>query len=147
MTTKVATMVPPQGQAATSSLKVKVTSARAKTNLNLSLPAELVNDGVIVTGTKHKICILQEYERESGLDNPNLNFTIKMGKQFHTWINDTPARMSPSVRKYYWVQELTIYNVITTVIKEYWDNFDFTDLINLSKINGDFSIMIPNTVR
>ena len=55
--------------------------------------------------------------------------------------------MSPSVRKYYWVQELTLYNVITMVIKEYWDSFDSTDVIFFSRINGDFSTMIPNTIR
>ena len=71
MTTKVASMVPPRGQAAASSLKVKVASALAKTNLNLSLPAELVDDDVIITGTKHKILILQEYKTEFGGDNPD----------------------------------------------------------------------------
>ena len=44
MTTKVATMVPQQGKAPASSLKVKVASALAKTDKNLYLPAELVND-------------------------------------------------------------------------------------------------------
>ena len=58
MTTKVATMVPQQGQAAASSLRVKVALALAKTNTNLSIPAELVNDNVIVTETKHKAIIL-----------------------------------------------------------------------------------------
>jgi hypothetical protein len=148
MTTKVATMVPQQGQAAASSLKFKVSSALAKTDINPSLPAELDNDcDVIVTGTKHNILILQEYKREFGSDNPDSIVTRKKGKKSHNWINNTPACMSPSVKKYYWVQELTLYNIITTVIKEYWDSFDFTDLNNLSMVNGDFSIMIPNTIR
>ena len=68
MTTKVATMVPQRGQAAASSLKVKAALALAKTDINLSLPAELVNDDVIVTGKIHKILILHEYKREFGFD-------------------------------------------------------------------------------
>ena len=55
--------------------------------------------------------------------------------------------MSPSINKYYWVQELLLYNVITTVIKEYQASFNSTDLRNLSRINHDFSKMIPNTIR
>ena len=62
MTTKLAMMVPPRGQAAASYLKVKVALALAKSDLNLSLPEELVDDDVIVTGMKHKILILQEYK-------------------------------------------------------------------------------------
>jgi len=77
MTTKVATIVPQQGQAAASLLKVKVASALAKTNINLSLLAELVYDDVIVTGTKHKILILHEYEREFGSNNPDSIVTRK----------------------------------------------------------------------
>ena len=55
--------------------------------------------------------------------------------------------MRPSIKKYYRVEELTIYNVITTVIKEFRDSFDSADLINLSCINKDFLIMIKNTIR
>ena len=84
MTTKVATMIPHQGQAAASSLKVKVTSALAKTELNLSLPAKLVDDGVIVTGTKHKICILHEYKREFGSNNPDSIVTRKKVRNLMT---------------------------------------------------------------
>ena len=147
MTTKVATMVPQRGQAAASLLKVNVALALAKTNIDLPRPAELVNDNVIVTGTKHKILILHEYGREFGSNNPDSIVTRKKGKKYHNWINNTPAPMSLSVRKYYWVQELTLYNVITTVIKEYRDSFDSTDVNNLSRINGDFSTMIPNPIR
>ena len=100
MTTKVATMVPQQGQDAVSLLKVKVASALAKTGTNLSIPAELVNDDVIVTGTKNKALILQEYETEFGGDIPDSIVTRKKGKQSHKLINTTPTRMSLSVGKY-----------------------------------------------
>ena len=55
--------------------------------------------------------------------------------------------MKPSINKYYWVQELTIYNVISTVIKEFWESFDTTNLTNLLATNKHFSVMIQNTIR
>ena len=42
---------------------------------------------------------------------------------------------------------MTLYNVITTVIKEYQTSLTPTDLQNLSSINRDFSRMMPNTIR
>ena len=94
MTTKVATMVPQQGQAAASLLKVNVTLALAKTDINLSLPAELVNDDVIVTGTKRKIIILQEYKREFGFDNPDSIVTRKKVRNLITG-SKTPLLACP----------------------------------------------------
>jgi hypothetical protein len=55
--------------------------------------------------------------------------------------------MRPRLTISYGVIELTIYNVITTVIKEYVDSFTTRDLHHLSLVNRDFSIMIPETVR
>ena len=55
--------------------------------------------------------------------------------------------MRPSITKYYRVEELTIYNVITTVIKEFRDSFELADLVSLSCANKDFLTMITNTVR
>ena len=54
--------------------------------------------------------------------------------------------MLPSIKKYYTVKELTLYNVITTVIKEHRTSFTSTDLQNLSSINHDFSNLIPKTI-
>ena len=127
--------------------RVQVASALAKTDLGLSLPLKLVDDDVIVTGTKHKMQIIQDYEAEFGADFPKSIITRKKGKHSHEPDNITPSRMSPSIKKYYWVQELTLYSVITTVIKEYIASFNPTDLHNLSRINRDFSKMIPNTIR
>jgi hypothetical protein len=133
--------------ASASSLKVKVASALAKMDLDLSIPSELVDDDVIVTGKKHKMLFLQEYEAEFGGDTPKSTVTRKKGKHSHETDNITPTRMLPSIRKYYRFQELTLYNVITTVIKEYRDSLTATDVIHLSQINRDFSVMIPNTIR
>jgi hypothetical protein len=55
--------------------------------------------------------------------------------------------MRPSSDKYYRVKELTLYNVITTVMKEYYSSFSRGDLLNLATINKDFSVMIPNVAR
>ena len=55
--------------------------------------------------------------------------------------------MLPSIGKYYRVKELTLYNVITTVIKEHRTSFTSTDLQNLSTINHKFSNLIPKTIR
>ncbi len=128
-------------------LRVKVASALVKTNLDLSLPFELVNDDVIVKGKAHKMRILQEYESKFGADHPKSIITKRKGKRSCELDVVTPTRMLPSIKKYYRVQELTLYNVITTVIKEYQASFNSTDLHNLSSVNHDFSKMIPNTIR
>ena len=91
--------------------------------------------------------ILQEYKAEFGADFPKSIITRKQGKHCHELDNITPTCMLPSIKKYYQVQELTLYNFITTVIKEYQASFSFTDIHNLSRINRDFSKMIPNTIR
>jgi hypothetical protein len=127
-------------------LRVRVASALAKTDLGLSLPSALVDDDVIVTGKKHKTQILQEYEEEFGAAYPKSIITRRKGK--HSCEPDIlhPTRMLPSTKKYYRVQELTLYYVITTAIEEYRDCFNSTDLHNLSRINRDFSKMVPNTI-
>ena len=51
-----------------SSLRVRVASELAKTDLSLTLPSELVDDDVIVKGKKHKLQILAEYEAKYGAD-------------------------------------------------------------------------------
>jgi hypothetical protein len=50
--------------------------------------------------------------------------------------------MKPSFDKYYRVEELTIYNIITIVIQEY-TAFSKTELSSFHLINTDFSKMIP----
>jgi hypothetical protein len=133
------TLVPP--------LTARVASALAKTNLGLSLPSEMVDDDVIITGKKHKLQILQDYEATFGAGHPKSIITRKKGKHSHEPDIVHTTRMLPSIKKYYQVQELTLYNVITTVIKEYRSSFNSTDLHNLARINRDFSKMIPNTTR
>jgi len=51
--------------------------------------------------------------------------------------------MSPSIKKYYWVIELTLHNIITMVMKE---QRAILDLQNLSSINSVVSKLIPKTI-
>ena len=103
--------------ASLSLLQLKVASALAKRDADISIPSEPAHDYVIVTGTKHKMLILQEYEDKFGGDTQKSIITRKKGKHSHETDNITPTCMSPSIKKYCQVQELTLYNVITTVIK------------------------------
>ena len=90
--------------------------------------------------------ILQKYKAEFGTDHPTSIITKRKGKHSCELDVLTPNCMLPSIKKYYRVQELTLYNVITMVIKEYRTSLNSTDLQNLSNINHDFSRMIPNTI-
>ena len=128
------------------SLRVRVASELVKADIGLSLPSELVNDNVIVKGKKHKLQILQEYEAKFGADYPHSIISKKKGMQSYEPDIVHPTRMPPSIKNYYRVTELTLYNVITTVIKEYRHSFTSTDLQNLASINHDFSNFIPKTI-
>ena len=108
---------------------------------------ELVDNDVIIKGKQHKMQILQEYEAKLGADYPKSIITRRKGKHPHEPDFVHHTRMLPSIKKYYRVQESTLYNLITTVIKEYQASFTSTDLQNLSSIIRDFSRMIPNTIR
>jgi hypothetical protein len=104
-------------------------------------------DEFIVQGTKQKRRILQEYKEKFGTDYSDSIITKKKGR--HSSINPDwkIVCMRPSIKEYYRVEELTIYNVITTVIKEFWDSFNSANLISLSRTNKDFWIMIKNTIQ
>jgi hypothetical protein len=127
-------------------LRVKVASALAITDLDLTLPSALVDDDVIVKGKKQKMQILQDYEDKFGAEYPHSITTKKKGK--HSCERDITlsTRMKPSIKKYYRVVELTLYNVITTVIKEQRTSLTPTDLQNLASINHYFSRLIPKTI-
>jgi hypothetical protein len=119
----------------------------AKADTHLSLPSELVDDDVIVKGKKHKMQILTEYEDKYGADYPNPIITKKKGK--HSCEQDIVhhTRMSPSIKKYYRVIELTLCNVITTVMKEQRASFTTTDIQNLASINIIFYKLVPKTIE
>jgi hypothetical protein len=75
------------------------------------------DDEIIVQGTKQKHQILQEYKDTCGTNYPDSITTKKKGRHSHINPARKIVRMKPSIKKYYRVEELTVYNVITTVIK------------------------------
>jgi hypothetical protein len=147
---KITAAIPPTSRttapATAPSLRVRVASELAKTDIDLSLPSELVDDDVIVKGKKHKMQILTEYEDKYGKDFPGPIITKKKGK--HSCDQDIVhhTRMPPSIKKYYRVIELSLYNVITTVMKEQRASFTPMDIQNLSSIDTVFSNLIPKTI-
>ncbi len=112
------------------------------------LETKIVNgdDGTLVVGTKHKDAILVDYESKYKTSKDHVVTKLK-GK--HCIDNDihVSKRMRPSIDKCYRVIELTVYNVITTILKEYSSTFDKQDLLHLALVNKDFSVMIPSVIR
>ena len=109
-------------------------------------PTEVDNTGIVIAGTKQKEAILAAYEAKFKLGS-NEVVTKRKGKRSLVTAIYSCKRMRPSRDTYYRVEELTIYNVITTVVKEYITSFSRRDIRNLSAINRDFSVMIPKVVR
>ena len=109
-------------------------------------PIEVDNQDIVVAGTKQKDAILAAYEAKFKIGS-NEVVTKRKGKRSLVSALYSCKRMRPSRDKYYRVEELTIYNIITTVIKEYISSFSERDILNLSAINRDFSTMIPKVVR
>lgn len=109
-------------------------------------PIEVDNPDIVVAGTKQKDAILAAYEAKFKTGSTEV-VTKRKGKRSLVTALYSCKRMRPSRDKYYRVDELTIYNVITTVIKEFISSFSERDILNLSAINRDFSTMIPKVVR
>ena len=70
--------------------------------------------------SKEKKRILDQYQNTYGADYSSSIVTSKKGKQTHDINNchNRRSRMKPSLDKWYRVEDLHLYNVITTVIKE-----------------------------
>jgi hypothetical protein len=106
----------------------------------------LSNNSIIVQGTHKKKCILMDYQEKFGSEYPESIVTRKKGKIS----NDASlhcARMRPSLKKWYRVGDLHLYNVITTIIKECRVIFLKEDLSNLCLENKDFSNIVPKVLR
>ena len=109
-------------------------------------PIEADNTAIVVAGTKQKEAILAAYEAKFKIDS-NEVVTKRKGKRSLVSALYSCKRMRPSMDTYYRVIDLTIYNVITTVVKEYISSFSRKDILNLAATNRDFSAMIPKVVR
>jgi hypothetical protein len=55
--------------------------------------------------------------------------------------------MRPSLNKLYQGGDLQLYNIITTIIKEYIVSFLNEDLSNLCLVNKDFENIVPKVLR
>ena len=98
------------------SLQARVAPTQIPTDKSLEPTTHVEDESIIVVGIKHKNHILHKYESEFGTNTPHSIVTRKKGKHSIDSIDTSPIRMKPSIKKYYRVQELTLYNVITTVI-------------------------------
>ncbi len=97
-----------------------------------------------VKGTKEKKRIFDAYEERVGQDLNHSIVSKKKGKIKLDPNLDFP-HIKPTLDKWYWVSELLILNVITTVVKEH--HLSSHDLKNLLLINKSFSTMIPKVLR
>jgi hypothetical protein len=111
-----------------------------------SLSTPNLGTSTIFSGSKEKKHILEEYIFKFGSGYQESIITKKKGKLDHNESLQSLASsrkcMKPSTDKYYRVKELTIYNVITIVIREY-AAFSKNELINIRLLNTDFAKMIP----
>jgi hypothetical protein len=103
-----------------------------------------------VSCTREKKCILEEYVSKFGSSHQESTITKKKGKldikePLH-FATSSWKGMMPSSDDYYQVKELTIYNVITIVIREY-AAFSKNKLSSIHLIKTDFSRMIPKLKR
>ncbi len=118
-----------------------VAQAAPSTPQRLPVLASLL-DQITIKGSKEKRRILDAYEREFGSNNPDSIITRKKGKHYYSLPLHCWNRMRPSLDKYYWVEELTLHNVMTLVLKEY-GAFTNQELLHIRLLNTEFVRMIP----
>jgi hypothetical protein len=110
-----------------------------------SLPTPNSGPSTVVSGSKEKKRILDEYLSKFGSGYKESIITKKKGKLDHNELlpSLTSSRqfMKPSTDKYYQVKELTIYHVITIVIRE-CAAFSKNELSNIRLLNTYFAKMI-----
>ena len=106
----------------------------------------LLCNAVIARGSNEKWPILDEYKQKFGKNYSNSIVSKKKGK-----ITDDPpmltrtTHMRPSLDKWYWVSDLTILNVIRTVIKEHC--LRPTKLKTIRLLDKNFSIIVPKVAH
>ena len=114
---------------------------------SLSLPIPIQIEPNIHLGIIEKNTILDKYQSTYGSDYPDSIVTKKKGKISDDNLCLNRSRMRPSLDKWYRVEELYLYNVITTIIKECLPSFTNQDLFNLRLVNKDFANIIPKVCR
>ncbi len=115
-----------------------------------ALPTPNSDSSTVFSGSKKKKPILDEFVSKFGSGYQESIITKKKGKNDHNELLPSLASsrqcMKPSTNKYYQVKELTIYNVITIVIREY-AAFSKNKLLSIRLLNTDFAEMIPKLQR
>jgi hypothetical protein len=115
-----------------------------------SLPTPNSAPSTVVSRSKEKRCILDEYVSKFRSSYQESIITKKKGNLDHNKLLPSLASswqcMKPSADKYYQVKELTIYNVITIVIREY-AALSKNKLSNIRLLNTNFAKMIPKLQR
>ena len=106
----------------TTSISNTIQSAFPAAKVTVPPCQERKSHKVIVAGTIHKNAILDTYEATYTSGTNHVVTKIK-GKQSPDAVLNPCKCMRPSSNKYYQVKDLTFYNVITTVLKEYYSSF------------------------
>jgi hypothetical protein len=112
-----------------------------------SISASTCLEPIIQLGDKEKRSILDNYQAQYGSEYPDSIVTKKKGKTYDDNFRPKRSRMRPSLDKWYRVEDLYLYNVITTIIKECHSSLSDQDLFNLRLVNKDFADIIPKACR
>jgi hypothetical protein len=94
-------------------------------------PIEADTPATVIVGTKQKEAILAAYEAKFKLGSNEVVTKRKCERSLVSALYSS-RRMRPSNDTRYRVEELTIYNVLCTVVKEYITSFSRRDILNLS---------------
>ena len=102
----------------------------------------------LVTGTKEKRRILQQYELKFGAGYSDSIITKKKGKLAADDVSPAipSARMRPELNKYYRVDTITLHNVIAIVMREYAE-FSPSEILAIRLLNKDFAVFVPKVLR
>ena len=105
---------------------------------------------MIIRGPKDKKRILDNYEeRYSSPGSTAPIMARQKGKtqegELFPFVPCTTMRPEPT--KYYRVEDLNLYPLVTIVLRECHESFDSQDLLDLAAINKDFVEMIPIVIR
>ena len=123
-----------------------------KTMVHDTNQAMVSNDAatsIKLKGPDEKKRVLDQYQENYGSEYPNSIIVAKKGKL--STDSHSPSRnqirMKASIKKSYRVKEITIYDVITIIIKTCISCFTPNDILSIRLMNRDFSTFIPKVIR
>ena len=126
-------------------------AAKASHTMPLPLafdPPPTKNTMSLVTGTKEKRRILQQYEMKFGAGYSDSIITKKKGKLTTDDVSPSisSARMRPELNRYYRVDTITLHNVIAIVMREYAE-FSPSEILAIRLLDKDFAVFVPKALR